>query len=219
MLLLREAIDQSKRFLWTVLRSTRAAVSPETAAILLKCQTLRSLRDITVCIRSIAKSPNIRGSNPTLSIIHLHFDLRPSPHFCVGFQTMASQFMRKISSIFHRSAEDRTLPLPGNSHNDTHSANASESPPPYSSASEAMVAVNKASPISPSSKRCLRICPHETLSFERLQRIATLPNFDQPGKDIDALKCSSQQHISGQYIGEDTNKPITCCLPFGHSQD
>lgn len=118
---------------------------------------------------------------------------------------MASHFMGKISSLFRQPVDGRALLLP-DSHNDSNDANANESPPPYNSSREAVVTDKRASPTSPSSLGRLQICPHETLSFERLQRIAKLPNFRQHGRAIDALKGSPQQHIRGRFERKDSKE-------------
>lgn len=44
---------------------------------------------------------------------------------------------------------------------------------------------------------CVQICPHETLSFERMKRIAHLPHFKDSGDNIDAFtKSPAPYHLS-----------------------
>lgn len=58
----------------------------------------------------------------------------------------------------------------------------------------------------------LRICPHENLSFERLQRIVNLPKFKSSNKTIDAIGgTQAKEHI--QIFDFDDR---TCCPIEGH---
>ena len=131
---------------------------------------------------------------------------------------MASQFVGKISSLFHQPAHRRVL-LVSDPHDDSNGAKADESPPPYNSSREAVVLDSKALPKLPFSQECLQICPHETLSSERLQRIAKLPNFEKPGKTIDALNGSLQQHFRGHFKRNGSNQDLNVCAILRNPQD
>lgn len=84
---------------------------------------------------------------------------------------------------------------------------------------QALVAENKAFPSSSPPKRCLQLCPHETLSFGRLQHIPRLPNSDKSGKTIDALEYSSQQHVRNHVKSQDPKEERTYYVPFRNPQD
>ncbi|CAD6571178.1 MAG: hypothetical protein ASARMPREDX12_004155 [Alectoria sarmentosa] len=115
------------------------------------------------------------------------------------------------------SADDRALPPPTSVHGDSYSIKGDKSPPRYTSAPDAVATDNKTSTTSPAFQRCLRICPHETMSFERLQRIAKLPNFHRPEKKIDGLTCKFQQHMRGHLDREEGDS--TNCQPIRNRQD
>lgn len=80
---------------------------------------------------------------------------------------------------------------------------ASTPPPTYSKASQILsekFAEDEYAP-SPSksqpSEPCVQLCPHEKLSFERMQRILALPRLDRSPEGIDALGGTAvEQHIT-----------------------
>ena len=125
--------------------------------------------------------------------------------------------MKTVASMFHQPADDRALPPPTSVHGDSYSIKGDKSPPRYTSAPDAVATDNKTSTTSPAFQRCLRICPHETMSFERLQRIAKLPNFHRPEKKIDGLTCKFQQHMRGHLDREEGDS--TNCQPIRNRQD
>ena len=49
-------------------------------------------------------------------------------------------------------------------------------------------------------EQCVQLCPHEFLSFDRLQRILALPNFKQSNEGIDAL--------GSRYIEQHVHAPL-----------
>ena len=62
---------------------------------------------------------------------------------------------------------------------------------------------------------CVKICPHENLSFERLQRILNLEGFQSSNRGIDAIGATKEMHHT-KSIGSWTS--WTCC-PNGASTD
>ena len=60
-------------------------------------------------------------------------------------------------------------------------------PPPYSEIQRLSDKGEKPTEGLPPVERCVRLCSHETLSFQRTQRILGLPNFRQSSDGIDGL--------------------------------
>ena len=91
---------------------------------------------------------------------------------------------------------------------------ANDSPPPYMDAEGGKPFASEKCLLPHNSENYVQICPHETLSFDRLQRIANLPNFKSNGKKIDVLTPASDHHHRGH--DKDTKEPQDSCKPLGY---
>lgn len=124
----------------------------------------------------LPSSPSISALKPTVST-HSQFELHSTPQPCVDSRIMTSQFMEKISSLFHQPADGRALLL-SNSHDDSNGAKANESPPPYNSSRGAVITDNKASPTSAFHRDTSRFahtrpCPSKDSSASLNSQIST----------------------------------------------
>lgn len=126
---------------------------------------------------------------------------------------MAFLVLEKILSLFHRRTKEKEnkKPTPNISRN---FAESHELPPPYSPGHISPSLQKEKSQATQDLAGVVQICPHETLSFERLQRITNLPNFKQNGKKIDALTPTSEHHHRGH--DKDTNEAQDSCKPLGY---
>lgn len=122
--------------------------------------------------------------------------------------------------MFHKPAKDKKSALSSkkqkfwNNLTDTSAAN--DLPPPYSDASNTALHHEKGSAPN-SSTGVVQVCPHESLSFDRLATIANLPNIKTNGKKIDALRPDPAQHHRGH--DKDTKEPQDSCKPLGYKVD
>lgn len=114
---------------------------------------------------------------------------------------MASQFLKKICSIFY------SQPTKNEEAHSFHTINGVfgdwttstiEDLPPYTDSpeSKAHFQIEKHDPPPPFSDPRLQICPHETLSFEGLQKTANSLATRSTGETIDALTLSCHEHRS-----------------------
>lgn len=133
---------------------------------------------------------------------------------------MAFQFLQKFLSIFHKPAKDKKSALPSKKQkfwsNLTDCAPTNDLPPPYTDAPNSTTNNQKAAAPNPSTG-FIQVCPHETLSFDRLITIANLPNLKTNSKKIDALRPDPAQHHRGH--DKDTKEPQDSCKPLGYKVD
>ena len=125
---------------------------------------------------------------------------------------MAFHIVEMILSFFHSRSKATKNQKPCQEGSKSSTTNP-ELPPPYSP-----IPINsgpgkeKSSPVH-NSRSVVQVCPHEVLNFERLQRIANLPNFKTNSKKIDALASASEHHHRGHAM--DTGDILDSCKPLG----
>ena len=113
---------------------------------------------------------------------------------------MATRYLHKLLSIFYRQPiREGNVPsfrTVNGVFGDWATSAVEDVPPPYTESpeSQAHFPDDKQSPPPPFECPCLQVCPHETLSFENLQKIATSVAIDN--ETIDALTSSCHEHRS-----------------------
>ena len=133
---------------------------------------------------------------------------------------MAPNVLEKIISFFRKSSTDKKKVASASRKQGWQSPKASDSselPPPYTDDKNGGLFGNEKSSTASGQERSVHICPHETLSFDRLERIANLPNFKTNGKKIDVLTPASDHHHRGH--DKDTKEPQDSCKPLGYNID
>ncbi|CAD6593143.1 MAG: hypothetical protein ASARMPREDX12_006864 [Alectoria sarmentosa] len=115
---------------------------------------------------------------------------------------MPSRFLRNIRSVFHRQPTKKEEAPSFRSTNcvfdDWATSAVEDLPPPYTDSpeSETHFQDKKHFTLPPFASPCLQICPHETLSFEALQKTATSLGIGNTSETIDALTLSCHEHRS-----------------------
>ncbi len=133
---------------------------------------------------------------------------------------MAFQLFEKLLSFFRKPSKGKKKPALSSKKqkfwSNSTDTTVNDLPPPYTDAPNTAFNTEKLSVRNPSSS-FVQICPHETLSFERLATIADLPNIKTNGKKIDALRPDPDQHHRGH--DKDTKEPQDSCKPLGYKVD
>jgi len=94
-----------------------------------------------------------------------------------------------------------------------------DSPPSYASLTPRNTEASSAPCRSSTPSKGLQICPHEFMSFDRLQRIATLPHFQAPGKYLSPLTSGSEMHCRGIGSSPHFEGDLALCKPLGLLSD
>ena len=124
---------------------------------------------------------------------------------CLNFSnssSMASQLFRKICSFFYRQStmveESKSFRTINHVFGDWATSATEDLPPPYTDSpkSKTHSQDEKYSPSPPFTAPQLQLCPHETLSFERLHNTADAIASMNTGETIDALTLSCNEHHS-----------------------
>lgn len=122
---------------------------------------------------------------------------------CIPFPksfNMASHIFQKIFSIFYQQPKKKgySVSTINGVFGDWETSTVEEVPPPYADSPEDKTCFQdeKSSPSPPFTSPRLQCCPHETLSFERLQEITDSLTIKNTGETIDALAPSCQHHRS-----------------------
>ena len=127
---------------------------------------------------------------------------------------MAFPILEKIISLFHKRTKERERSKPALDAS-MKSVENHELPPPYSPGHTSPGLHKEKSQATQDSDGVVQICPHETLSFDRIQRLTNLPNFKLNGKKIDALTPTSEHHHRGH--DKDTKEAQDSCKPLGYN--
>ena len=115
---------------------------------------------------------------------------------------MASHLFRKMFSLFYKQPTTKGEPYSVSTINgvfgDWATSTVDDLPPPYADSPENKTYFQdeKCSPPPPFASPRLQCCPHETLSFEGLQEIASSLAIKNTGETIDALTPSYHEHRS-----------------------
>ena len=133
---------------------------------------------------------------------------------------MALRIVEKIFALFHKASKDTKKTASASARPNltlrcSRISEAGDLPPPYTVGEDGKLFGNEKSRSPQGSERYVQICPHEALSFDRLQRIANLPNLKTNGKKIDALTPTSDHHHRGH--DKDTKEPQDSCKPLGYN--
>ena len=129
---------------------------------------------------------------------------------------MATRYFHKLLSLFHRQPDAREdtryLKIVNGVFGDWTTSAVEDIPPPYadSPGSEAQSRDEESFPPPPFEAPCLRICPHETLSFEGFQQVGNSFAIDGTDDCINALMTSCHEHRG--HLDPATGKTKTVCV-------
>ena len=129
---------------------------------------------------------------------------------------MAARYFHKLLSLFYRQPnklEDaHSFRTVNRVFGDWTTTAVEDVPPPYSDSPESQAySLDKEHlPPPPFKRPCLPICPHETISFEDLQKVLSSLAIKPSNETIDALTANYQEHCSQQDPA--TRKTKTVCI-------
>ena len=133
---------------------------------------------------------------------------------------MLSQLLKRIRFLFYQQPKEKreahTFHTINGVFRDWATSTVEDIPPPYTDALESktvFVDTKRYLP-PPVADPCLRICPHETVSFEGLQKIANALAISNTGATIDALTPACHKHC-GQSGPDAKNAKSVCASSPG----